>query len=135
MEIKNNNMNEILESNINIIAENTKLNGDIILSDITRIYGKIKGDIKCKKGSTLILCESSFIEGNIKAETIIIDGYVHGNIEAKVMAKLKGNAKIVGNISSPNLQINHGAFLEGHTFMKKDTRPLTTKNAIPLMES
>ena len=128
-------MNEILESNINIIAENTKLNGDITLSDITRVYGKIKGDIKCKKGSTLILCESSFIEGNINAETVIINGYVHGNIEARIMATLKGNAKVIGNISSPNLQIDHGAFLEGHTFMKREVNVPTAKASTALMES
>ena len=121
-------MNEVLESKINILSEKTVLHGDISFSDITRIYGKITGNIQCEKSTTLILCDSSFIEGNISADIVIVDGYVHGNIESKTMVTLKGNAKVIGNISSPKVKIDHGAFLEGHTFMKKKDSKATLMN-------
>lgn len=107
-------MNEIA---INMISEDTRLEGKILFADVCRVKGTLLGEVHAADGSTLILEESSVVEGEIYADTLIIDGYVKGNIISRKKVHISSSGRLIGCIKTPMLKLEPGAFFEGNCFM------------------
>jgi cytoskeletal protein CcmA (bactofilin family) len=110
-------MNEIIESDINIISEGTRLEGNIIFDNVSRIHGTLKGEIISKDGSTLILSQTGVIEGNVSGDSIIIDGYVNGEVSAKTKIVISSTGRLIGNAKTPSLEVEFGAYFDGQCNM------------------
>ena len=107
------------EASINLIAESTRIEGKVTFDQISRFHGTLVGEAHACDGSTLILCESSVIEGDIHADTLMVDGYVQGNIHAKTRVIVSGSGRVIGNIETPSLKLEHGSHFEGCCTMGK----------------
>lgn len=103
----------IHETELTLISENTKLEGQLLFSKVTRVHGLLSGEIRAEPGSTLILAQSSVVEGQIFADTLLINGFVRGNIEAKKSVVISESGRVIGTITSPHLKVESGAYLEG----------------------
>ncbi len=106
-------MTSIQESSVNIVSEGTRIEGEVVFDQISRIYGVLVGKVKAKDGSTLILSETAVVEGTIEADTLIIDGYVQGEIKAKTKTVISRTGRVIGNILTGNLSMEFGAYFEG----------------------
>lgn len=101
---------------VNLVSEGTRIEGKITFDFVSRVHGILIGEIKAKEGSTLILGETSVTEGSIEADTLIIDGYVQGNITAKSKIMISRTGRVIGNIQSPSVIVEFGAFFEGQCY-------------------
>ncbi len=108
---------QIEETQVNIITEGTRLHGNLIFDKISRVHGELNGEITAKQGSVLILGETAIVEGNISADTLIIDGYVKGEVKAKTKVTLSRTCRVIGNITTPSLIVEFGAHFEGQSKM------------------
>jgi cytoskeletal protein CcmA (bactofilin family) len=111
------NFEQIHESEINIISQSTRLEGKIQFDHVTRVHGVLVGEVQSREGSQLILSESSVVEGNILADTLLIDGYVRGDIKTSGKVKISRTGRVVGNIQTPKLELEFGAYFEGRCLM------------------
>jgi cytoskeletal protein CcmA (bactofilin family) len=114
-EVKQKNIFIIAEKAINLIAEETHIEGKIIFDQVTRVQGTLRGEVISKPESTLILAQTSVIEGNIQADTLIVDGFVRGDIFATSKVTLTSAGRVIGNIKTPRLVIDFGAYFEGNS--------------------
>jgi cytoskeletal protein CcmA (bactofilin family) len=114
-------MKPISETAINIVSEGTRVEGTITFDQVSRVHGTLVGDVKGKPGSTLILSETAVVEGNIDADTLMVDGFVRGDIVAQSRVVVSGTGRVIGNISAPSLTIEFGAFFEGNCTMERGT--------------
>lgn len=110
-------MTHLQETAINIVAEGTRIEGQVTFDQISRVHGVLVGEVRAKEGSTLILSETAVVEGNIEADTLIIDGYVHGDVFAKTRVVISRTGRVVGNIKSSSLSLEFGAYFEGRCAM------------------
>jgi cytoskeletal protein CcmA (bactofilin family) len=110
-------MNAIHETTINLIAEGTRVEGKVTFDHITRVNGTLAGDVHAKDGSSLILSETAVVEGNIRADVVMVDGFVQGDIDAKTKVIVSRTGRVVGNITTPTLVLEFGAYFEGRCFM------------------
>jgi cytoskeletal protein CcmA (bactofilin family) len=126
-------MSAIIESDINIVAEGTRIEGKVSFDRITRVFGTLSGDVHAKPGSELILGETGVIEGNVDADTILIDGFVRGDIVARTRVLVSRTGRVVGNVRTPSLVMEFGAYFEGRCLMEtaEETRPLVTSALSP----
>jgi cytoskeletal protein CcmA (bactofilin family) len=108
------------ETAINVVAEATRIEGKITFSQISRVHGVLIGNVRAEEGSTLILGETSIVEGNIDADIVMIDGYVHGDISAKTKVLVSRTGRVVGNIHTHNLELEFGAYFEGRCTMNTE---------------
>lgn len=115
------------ETTVNIISEGTRLEGKILFDDISRVHGVLVGDIRAKEGSTLVLGETSVVEGNIDADTLLIDGYVQGDVTARTRVVVSRTGRVLGNIKTPSLTVEFGAYFEGACAMNKAVHPEKTE--------
>jgi len=111
----------IIESEITLISEATELEGQLHFTGTTRVFGTLKGKIHSEKGSQLILMESAVIEGSLDVDTLIVAGFVRGEIRAQTRILIKGSGRVIGNIQAPSIQIDFGAFIEGDVQMPNAT--------------
>jgi cytoskeletal protein CcmA (bactofilin family) len=111
----------IEEASINIISEGTHLEGKIEFDSVSRVHGSLTGEIKAKEKSILILCETSLVEGNIQADTLMIDGYVRGDVTAKTRVVISQTGRVIGNIKTPSLIVKFGGYFEGRCAMDSPT--------------
>ena len=112
----------ITEGAINVVSEGTVLQGKLIFDQTSRVYGTLLGEVVAKPGSTLILSETSVVEGSIQADTLFIDGYVKGDIQATGRVSVSGTGRVIGNIRTPRLVVEFGAYFEGRTEMENVAR-------------
>ncbi len=98
-----------------LIAGGTVIAGDIAFTDGLRIDGQIRGDVVAIKDapSLLVISQTATIVGNIRADHVIINGAVHGAIEATQLLELQPKAKIQGDISYRALEMHQGAVISG----------------------
>lgn len=114
----------VQESAINVVAEGTRVEGKISFEHISRVHGTLIGEVHAKPGSTLILSETAMVEGNITADTLFIDGYVHGDVQAKTQVIISRTGRVVGNISTKSLKLEFGGYFEGRCAMEPATSGL-----------
>lgn len=112
-------MTAIREITTNLIAEGTRIQGKVQLEHISRINGLIEGEVHAQEGSTVTLGETGVIEGSIFADTLLVDGFIRGEVHAKTKVIVNPSGRVIGTIETPSLRIEFGAHFEGKCIMDK----------------
>ena len=115
---------KVTESSLNIVAEGTRIEGKIRFDQVSRVHGVLVGEVRAEDGSTLILGETGMIEGNVLADTLMVDGFVRGDIVARSRVVLSSTGRVVGNIKAPSVTIDFGAYFEGRCMMDDAPGPV-----------
>ena len=117
-------------STITMIARTTHVEGEIKGAGEVRIEGTIKGKIDCS--ATVFVDQNGQVDGEIRAETVVVSGRVKGDILGTQKLELTPSAQVEGDITSPRIVIREGATFEGQVFMTgrkgaKKPEPAETK--------
>ena len=117
---------------VNVIAQGTQLQGNMVTASDCRIDGILRGNIESK--SKIIVGRSGVVEGNIKCTSIEIEGTV--KVESLLdteMISLKSTANMIGNIETGKIAIEPGAEFSGNCKMR-NSRPPAAPQAAPQPE-
>lgn len=93
-----------------VIPADLDIVGDLHSTGDIHVEGSIHGNITCR---ALTLTGQPSIEGSIKAETVRICGTFNGEVETR-KASLVKTARMNGNIRCEIIEIEPGAWFEGH---------------------
>lgn len=98
-----------------LIAEGTRIAGDIQFADGLRVDGEVSGEIRAGdgQGSLLVISESGQVHGSITADHIIVNGMVKGPVLARHMLELQPKARIEGDVEYAALEMHQGALITG----------------------
>ena len=98
-----------------LIAEGSRIVGNISFSDGLRIDGEVSGDIRAsdEQASLLVISESAKVQGALTADHIIINGSVKGPVYAQHMLELQPKARIEGDVQYTALEMHQGALITG----------------------
>lgn len=105
-----------------LVSVNVRVAGDVIFSGGVRIDGQVDGNVVGKDGdhSLLVLSEKGAITGNVKVYDAVINGAVAGDIEVEHFLELQPNARVSGNITYRQLQMECGASIDGRLERRGD---------------
>ncbi len=103
------------ESAVTILTPGCRFTGSLFCQGSSRIGGKISGSIVSQ--GILIIEEEAVIEADVKADEVIILGYLKGKLEATGKIELASSARVEGDIKTPALIIQEGATFNGTTAM------------------
>jgi cytoskeletal protein CcmA (bactofilin family) len=97
-----------------LIAQGTRIRGDVKFQEGLRVDGEIYGSIHAQsvEGSLLVISEGAVVEGSLKADHVIINGTVQGPVEARDL-QLEPKARIDGEVQYLTLEIQSGATVLG----------------------
>jgi len=107
-----------VEQPINLLSERTKLEGTLHLDLYTHFNGEARGKIICATGSVLVVGEQGVVEGRIECDSIIIDGFVQGEIIATTKVVIAETGRVLGSVRTPCFIVKFGAYFEGGCSMK-----------------
>jgi cytoskeletal protein CcmA (bactofilin family) len=93
-----------------VIGADIVITGNIEASVDLHIEGKVIGDVRC---ATLILGESSSVNGHIYAARVKVSGTVEGAIATRDLA-VEATARVTGDISYERLRVANGGMIEGN---------------------
>lgn len=82
-----------------------------------KINGKFEGTLDTR--GSLIIGENAVVHANIKGDMITVSGKVTGNITAQQIIRIFPPGEIIGDITTPVLEVGEGALLQGHCQMGK----------------
>lgn len=92
-----------------VIARGLSLTGEMAGNGTVRLDGNYNGSITCDH---LIIGESGHMDGTVKADSVLIQGSMAGEIRAKQVTLTK-TASVTGNVFHHVLEVEAGAKVEG----------------------
>lgn len=104
--------NNLQESSLTVISQKTKIVGILELQDEVHFFGHVMGEIIGAANSEIYLKENSLVEGKIIGDTIIIEGFVKGEVTADKKIWITSLGKVFGTIKAPSIRIDPGAYFE-----------------------
>jgi cytoskeletal protein CcmA (bactofilin family) len=117
------------------ICEGVELSGDFYFSKRVYIGGVVKGKIRAD--ALLEVGPTGRIEADAEVRRIFVQGEFQGTIHASERVEIHKEGKVRGEIFSPCLIIESGAFFEGHCNMgeiENSTSPDSAKKEASLNE-
>lgn len=113
-----------------LIAQGSRIEGDIRFTEGLRIDGEVFGDIRAvtEGNSILVISESAVVQGEIHADHVIVNGTVRGPVLARTLLELQPKARVEGDVSYKALEMHQGAMISGQL------RPLVGADEKPLLK-
>jgi cytoskeletal protein CcmA (bactofilin family) len=113
-----------------LIAQGTRIEGDLRFSEGLRIDGEVIGKIsaQAEQPSILVISEAALVTGEVQADHIVINGTVRGPVHARELLELQPRARIEGDVSYRALEMHQGATISGQL------KPLEGAEEKPLLK-
>lgn len=97
-----------------LIAEGTKIRGDVHFSGGLHLDGVVDGSIAAEgTDAVLTLSEKGRINGEVRVSNAVINGVVNGDIFVGERLELAANARVEGNVHYKVLEMTAGAQVNG----------------------
>src|SRR6204780_2003295 len=94
-----------------ILGPTLYFKGDLSAEEDLLIQGRVEGSVTHTQRLTVGV--QGTVKANIRAQQIIIEGTVDGDIQAEKSVFVKETAKVCGNIFAPTVSIVEGANFSG----------------------
>ena len=116
-----------------ILSSDATFKGSISFKSFLRIDGRFEGEINST--GTLFVGKTGQVKAEIKVGNIIVEGKIHGNIQASEKVDLRESAQLFGDIKANKLVIAEGVSFVGNcnvnpnnekvegAFGSKDSKP------------
>lgn len=98
-----------------LIAQGSRIEGNLRFTEGLRIDGELIGNTSASpdQPSILVISEAAVVEGEIRADYVIINGTVRGPVHAKELLELQPKARIEGDVYYKALEMHQGATIAG----------------------
>ena len=124
---------------LTIIGEGVVINGSLFSPGVTRIDGKVVGEITAEK--ELIIGKEGKVEARIKTKDATISGKFKGNMIASGEVEITSTGKFTGNLIQKDamLTIEKGGVFKGESAISEDQKIFEIKQQeekkVPLSEN
>ena len=94
-----------------VIASDLTIEGKIVGSGHVRIAGRFKGDVQVD--GNLTIDHGATLDGQVRAQTVIVGGELKGNIENAKRVELQEGGVITGDVKAGSLTVAAGSRMRG----------------------
>ena len=99
-----------------LLGRGSEFEGKLSFEGTVRIDGKLTGEIF--SDDVLIIGEGADVKAEINVGSIVIEGSVQGNINAKRSVEIHTPGRVRGNIVTPSLFMEKGVLFDGNCQME-----------------
>jgi cytoskeletal protein CcmA (bactofilin family) len=107
-----------------VIGEGITLKGELRGAGPIVVLGRFEGDIVVEGAITV--GEGGYVEANISASTIVIDGVVRGNLSADTKVEIGPTGALTGSVKSAALSASTGATVKSEIWVERSDKPEPT---------
>ena len=94
-----------------LIAEEAFFHGSLVAKGSLRVEGRFEGDIT--DAVDVEVGAKGRVIGNVAAESVVLAGEIVGDVVASRSVELLPGARLTGDVRTPKIRIDEGAFFEG----------------------
>jgi cytoskeletal protein CcmA (bactofilin family) len=98
-----------------VLGPTLRFKGELHADEELLIRGRIEGTITHSQRITV--CGEGVVKASIRAQTIVVEGTVEGDLTAEKAIQIKDTARLKGNVSAPSVSIIEGANFNGGVAM------------------
>jgi cytoskeletal protein CcmA (bactofilin family) len=98
-----------------VLGPTLRFKGELHADEELMIRGQIEGSITHSQRITV--CEEGIVKANIRAQMIVVEGTVDGDLQAEKSVQIKDTARLKGNVHAPSVSITEGAQFNGGVVM------------------
>jgi len=107
-----------------VIGEGMTVKGDLRGAGPVVVLGRFEGDIVVD--GTITVGEGGYVDANISAGTIVIDGVVRGNLSADTNVEIGATGSLTGSVKSAALSTSIGATVKSEIWLERSAKPEAT---------
>ncbi|MBK4734709.1 bactofilin family protein [Noviherbaspirillum pedocola] len=98
-----------------LIGMETRIEGNIQFRGGLRVDGHVRGNLIANpiEGSMLVISEQARVEGEVRAEHVVVDGEIAGPVFCTELLELQPKARITGDVNYKALEMHGGALVSG----------------------
>lgn len=97
-------------SNVIDISRESRFMGHLKFSGTIVVDGEVEGELEA---SSIVVRASGVVKARLSGDSIIVSGKVTGDIDARSILEATASAKLIGDVTTPELRLAHGATLKG----------------------
>lgn len=112
-----------------VLADDINFQGTMKFTKSLMIKGKFEGQIDAT--GHLIIGPAAVVNASIRAGVITNYGQINGNVEGTERLELFNNAKLTGDVKTPELIIESGCHFNGNCAMSNAAKPAAAPQAQP----
>lgn len=94
------------------IGKSVLIKGELSGSEDLYLDGEVEGEIALQN-HTLVVGPNGRVHANVSAREVVVHGKVEGNIVGAERVELKSSCVLSGDITTPRIIIEDGAFFKG----------------------
>ena len=110
-----------------VLGPTLRFKGELHADEELLIRGRIEGTITHSQRITV--CGEGVVKASIRAQTIVVEGTVEGDLSAEKAIQIKDTARLKGNVSAPSVSIVEGANFNGGVAMDVAKRAAGASNS------
>jgi cytoskeletal protein CcmA (bactofilin family) len=108
---------EARKTEASTIGEDLVITGNVDSKGEIHLQGSVCGDVSCV---ALVLGENARLEGNVRADDVVVRGQLVGSIRA-VRVTLHATSHVEGDLYHQSLAMEQGAYFEGKSRRSADS--------------
>jgi cytoskeletal protein CcmA (bactofilin family) len=105
------------EHRLAVIGKSVHVKGELISDEDITIDGTVDGTVALN-GHNLTVGPNGRITAEINANSVVVEGHVVGNINAKERIELRAGSSVEGDLAAPRVVLGEGARLKGSVDMQ-----------------
>ena len=105
-----------------LIGTSTTIEGNLRFKGGLRVDGHVKGNLIADpmENSMLVISEQASVEGEVRAEHVVVDGAIIGPVYCSELLELQPKARITGDVHYKALEMHGGALVSGKLTHQQD---------------
>ena len=125
-------VSELTATATSVVSKGTRIEADIRGPENLLIDGYVKGSIVLE--GDIIIGPTGVAEAELKANNVIIQGTVRGNVTARQHLEILSSGNMTGDISARSIDLREGSSFEGRSRMIKSgtAEPAPKKPAVAI---
>ena len=119
-----------------LIGTSTIIEGSLRFKGGLRVDGHVKGNLIADpmENSMLVISEQASVEGEVRAEHVVVDGAITGPVYCSELLELQPKARITGDVHYKAVEMHGGALVSGKLSYQQDSEQVL-KLASPKLAS
>jgi cytoskeletal protein CcmA (bactofilin family) len=109
---------------VSVLGPSLHFKGELHADEELLIKGRIEGSITHSQRVTV--CAEGTVTANVRAQMIVVEGTLTGDLQAEKSVMVKESARLRGNITAPSVSIVEGAHFNGGIDMEKKVANVET---------
>jgi cytoskeletal protein CcmA (bactofilin family) len=118
------------EPNRTMLGRSLVIKGEISGNEDLVIAGQFEGTLNIQ-GQCVTVGPEGKVKADIQAARVVIYGTVHGNISVRERVEILKSGHVVGDIVSPGISIEDGAYFKGKIEILREAEPERTPAFAP----